>query len=546
MEQKRMIRSILSILLCIILTACNVNSLNEDDRGLSEDQTLRITETTQISSMDSAKYVDLVSWNVLYNVNEGLMRIGRNNQLVEGMASDVEISPDKKTYKFKIREDAVWNDGKPVTAHDFEYAWKRALDPKTKSEYAYILFPIVGAERYNKGLGTASEVGVNAIDDHTLVVKLRQPQLTFLSLTTQSTYFPQRKDIVEKYKDKYATSPDTLLYNGPFKIQSITPMKVVLTKNETYWDKNTVSLNKVEIHVEKETAKRISMYNSNQVDSAILDSEFVSVYKQTPDYLDMELASSQYLLMNQKKPFFKNENIRRAISLAIDRDEIANKVLKDGSKPAYALVPPPLFSGNKPFRQLAGENIAHQDAAKAQEYFAKGLKELGLTEPPNSITLLSFDDQRKNVAISIKNQLKNVLGIEVKIDLLPRKLKVQRELNGEFDMTLSSWFADYSDPIGFLEIWHSNSKLNYVQFKNSRFDQLITEAKQTSDEKKKTEYMIEAEKLLVGTDQQASIVPLYYESSTFIQRRNVKDFYRHSYGAEYDLKWVYISKKKDK
>jgi len=510
-------------------------------------QILHLTETNQIHSLDSAKYVDIVSWNVLYNVNEGLMRIGPNNRPVNGMAEDVEISEDKKVYTFRIREDAEWHDGKPVTAYDFEYAWKRALNPKTQSEYAYILYPIVGAEEYHKGIGSVNKVGIKSLDSKTLKVTLKQPELSFLSLTTQSTYFPQRKDYVEKYGEAYATKPETMPYNGPFIIESITPQKVILKRNETYWDVNAVSLEQVEVMVEADTPKRISYYNAGQVDVTKIDSEFVYAYTQTKDYLNMELASSQYLLMNQRKSFFQNPNIRRAISLAIDRNEITQSVLKDGSKPAGALIPPALSEGSQPYRKVAGGEFVKYNPELAKEYFQKGLQELGLSRPPQSIVMLAFNDYRRHVAISIQKQLKDNLDLDVKLNAIPREQKVEMELAGQFDMTMSSWFADYADPIGYLEIWTSESKLNYMKFNHPKFDLLIKNAKKSANHQEKTQRLIEAEKILVGTEegQTASLVPLFYETNSFLQKPYVKDLYRHPYGAEYDLKWAYISNKKE-
>jgi oligopeptide transport system substrate-binding protein len=537
------IASVVSLSLSL-LTACSIPWL-ESNEAVPENKILRIMESNQISNLDSAKYVDIVSWNILYNVNEGLMRLGPDNRLVNGMAESVEVSPDKKTYTFKLRDDAEWSDEEPVTAHDFEYAWKRALDPRIKSEYAYILYPIMGAEEYNKGRGSANQVKVKAIDDHTLEVRLKQPEHEFLSLTTQSTYFPQRKDIVEKFGEDYAKSPDKMVYNGPFIIDSVTPTQVRLLKNDRYWDKDTVQLGQVDVQVQADTSKRINFYNSGKADITKIDSEFVYAFKQTTDYTSLELASSQYLLMNQSKPFFKNPNIRRAISLAIDRNEIVDQVLKDGSKPAGALIPPALSVEGQSFRQRAGGEVVGHNPSLAQTYFNKGLRELGLTRPPESIVMLSFNDQRSYVALSIKEQLKAKLGLEIKLNALPRKTKVDHELKGEFDMTMSSWFADYSDPIGFLEIWTANSGLNYMKFNNAAYDRLIKQAKAAASHNQKTSLMIQAEKLLVGTGegQQAALVPLYYETNSFLQKPYVKGLHRHPYGAEYDLKWASVDGK---
>ncbi|SEN56826.1 peptide ABC transporter substrate-binding protein [Lihuaxuella thermophila] len=550
MNQKKW-RALLGIVLSagLLLSGCNsfTPAGSSGESVLSDNQTLRMAESQELISLDSAKAADVASFNILNNVQEGLMRIGKEKKPEYGIAQEVEISPDKKTYTFKLREDAVWSDGKPVTAHDFEYAWKRALDPATKSEYAYILYPIVNAEEYNTGKAKADQVGIKATDNYTLVVKLKEPKINFLSMTTLSVFYPQRKDIVEKFKDQYGMKPDRLVYNGPFTVKEWKPQKVVLVKNEKYWDRNAVSLKQVDVHIVKDAATGINLYNSGQIDTAPLTQAFVDAYKQTPDYVDVELATTTYILFNHEKAFFKNDKIRKAISLAIDRDEIAESIMKDGSKPAGSLIPHSLNGyGNKSFRN--GE-VVKRDVAKAKELFNQGLAELGLSKPPTDITMISYDSTaRKDVALYVKEQLRTTLGLEIKLDAPTWKVHLDKLKTGNFQMGMLSWSADYNDPIGHFEIWQTSNPFNWSKFSNAKYDQLVNQAKKETNQKKQYELLLEAEKILAGTEGegQAGFVPLFYQSKAYVQKPYVKDLYRHAYGAEYSLKWAYIAKAQEK
>ncbi|MBA4493728.1 peptide ABC transporter substrate-binding protein [Paenactinomyces guangxiensis] len=546
-------KAILGVVLSasLVLGGCGGMGLtkggSEGVNSLSENQVLRMSEQKELQTLDSAKASEMISFNVLNNVQEGLMRMGKEKQPEFGIAQDVDISPDKKTYTFKLRDDATWSDGKPVTAMDFEYGWKRALDPKTKSEYAYMLYPIVNAEEYNTGKVSSEKVGVKATNETTLVVKLKQPMINFLSMTTMTTYMPQRADIVAKYKNEYGTKADKVVYNGPFKVTKWTNQEVALTKNDQYWDRNAVTLEKVSIITIKDTATGINLYNSGNIDTALLNQAFVDAYKQTPDYVEVELASTCYILLNQKNEFFKNDKIRKAISLAIDREDII-KVMKDGSKPAGALIPPSINGeGNKSFREN-GEWVK-QDVDKAKKYFAEGLKELGLEKPPTDIEMIGYDaTAKRDVAMAIEEQLRVNLGLDIQLNSPPWKVHLDKLRNGDYDMGMLTWGADYNDPINFFEIWQAKNPMNWSNFNNNRYDQLVEQTRRETDQKKQFKLFTEAEKILAGTEGNgmAGFVPLFYASQAYVQKPYVKDLYRHPYGAQYTLKWAYIGKEKEK
>ncbi len=255
----------------LALTACGGVDQSQGDGGK---QVLNLTEAQEPPGLDSSTTTDQVSFIVLNNVMEGLYRLDKNNEPVEGMAKSVDISKDKLSYTFKLR-DAKWSDGKPVKAQDFEYSWKRALDPKTKSEYAYMLYPVKGAEKFNTKKGKAEDVGVKALDDKTLEVKLEQPVPYFLGLTAFSTFNPLRKDVVEKHGEQYATEPDKMIYNGPFVLSKWNHNKdFQYKKNDNYWEKDVVKLDEINVSIVKDMNQKMNLYSTNKVDFSALGEDY--------------------------------------------------------------------------------------------------------------------------------------------------------------------------------------------------------------------------------------------------------------------------------
>ncbi|SFI87194.1 peptide ABC transporter substrate-binding protein [Thermoflavimicrobium dichotomicum] len=524
----------------LLFTACDVTEALDlkEEGGLSKDQTLEITEARMPTQLDPAKFAEINGGNVLNSVQEGLMRIGKDNRPVLGVAEKYEITEDGKVYTFYIRKDAKWSDGKPVTAHDFEYAWKRMLDPEMKAQMAYALHTIKNAREYNLGQVTADQVGIQALDDKTLKVELEKRDSHFLSVVAMPNFVPLRKDIVEKFNEQYAVNSTSMVYNGPFVMESFTPSKIILKKNPTYWDRGSVSLNQVTIHIMKDTAKEIDLYNSGKLDIARLQN-FNDAYINSPEYVHAETARLNYLIMNHKKEFFRNENIRFALTLAIDRQAIV-KFIKDGSTPAGALVPPSIVVDGKSFRSIAKKDLVTFNRKKAQEYLRKGLAELNLDKPPK-LVLLSPDDERRGAALEIKRQLKENLGLEVLIDTpAPDARKVLKK-NKKFDLLFEGWTADYNDPSSFINIWHSTSEMNEGGFNSPMLDRIIDSSLNQTDETRKMKDWMKAEQLIVQPGKLAVVIPLYYKGSAFLQKKHVKDFYRHPYGVEYSLKWAYIS-----
>jgi oligopeptide transport system substrate-binding protein len=530
--------SLLSLVLAsaMVLTACFGGGTETKNS-----QVLNLVELQEPPNLDSAKTTDVVSFMILGNTMEGLYRLDKDNKPVLGMAAkEPEVSEDKLKWTFTLR-DAKWSDGKPVTAHDFEYAWKRALDPKTASEYAYILYPLKGAEAYNTGKGSADDVGVKALDDKTLEVVLERPIPYFKDLLCFATFLPQRKDIVEKYGDKYALEANTLVYNGPFVLSDWKHnQSFQMKKNPGYWDSGVVKLEEINWQIVKDNATQVNLYNTGKLDFAYLNSEFIDAFKDDPNTFSIYDGSSWYLEMNQTKDFFKNKKIRQAISLAIDKNTYVNSILKNGSIPAGGLVPPFIKASgvddNKKYRDLVKMDPQY-DPNKAKQLWQEGLKELGLSQAP-AIELLGDDTPAAKQSMEfIQEQLRVNLGAKVQITSVPFKERLERGKNQRFDLLISGWGPDYNDPMTFLDLFTSDNSFNRGKYSNPEYDELIKKSKENGDFKQRFEDLKKAEQILI---EDAGIAPLYYRTKIAVKKPFIKDWYWSAIGPEYTLKWASV------
>ncbi len=490
-----------------------------------------IMESTAIGSLDSSKATESITYNLLNQVEEGLMRLGSKDIPVPGLAESYQASSDYQTYTFTIRSSATWTDGKPVTANDFIYAWKEALSPANQYENAYLFFPIHNAQAYHEGNVAADQLGISAPDDHHLVVQLDNPNPNFLSLVTLTPFLPIRQDIKEKFGEDYASTPAQMGYTGPFQLKAVTPKKAVLIKNELYWDKTNVKLPRVEINVEVDPAKQVDLFKSELTGMIKLDPRYLSSF-QSPENLTISKATTDYIEMNEKKPLLQNLQIRKAIQLALNRDEMVT-ALKDGSSIADEIVPPVLkTSGNEAFR--VGITLPFR-LDEAKTHLNQGLQELGMTQP-GELTLLTYNDQHSVIlAKQVKQQLQ-AIGLGVVIKQYNPGEKSKLESTGEYDFSIAEWSADYHDPASFLTLWRSGVPENISGFQNPTYDAFLDQAKNEVDPVKQIELYKQAEKYLIAD--QAVIMPLIYLGDYRLQKAYVRQVLYHPFGAEYTLKWA--------
>lgn len=538
---------LLSILLVLsaFLTACGGGNDNNGDTagtdGGKNEQVLNLLESSEIPSLDTTLGTDSVSFNVMNNVFEGLYRLGEDDEPVLGMASEEpQVSEDGKTYTFKLR-DAKWSNGEPVTAQDFEYAWKKALNPDNASEYAYIMFDIKNAEKVNNGELPVEEAGIKAIDDKTLQVELETIVPYFKSLLTFATFLPQNQAYVKEQGDQYGLEAANTIYNGPFVLSEWKhEQSFQMKKNPEYWEADVVKLEEINFNIVKDTSTRVNLYETNETDVAVLSEQYVDSYKDDPNFNTRLRTSTFFLRLNQNNEVLANKNARKAFDAAWDKEGVVQVLLNDGSIPAYYLVPDDFVTGpnGDDFRDTNGQ-LGEYNPEKAAELWKTAKEELGIETA--SLELLNYDSENsRKIGEYLKEQLEGTLeGLTITISQQPFKQKLEVEQRGDYDFSFAGWGPDYPDPMTFLDMFVTGSSYNQTGFSNEKYDQLINDAQTTllDDPEKRWEALLEAERILL---EEQAISPMFQDGSAYLQREYVKNLYRHSFGADYSYKWTYI------
>lgn len=497
--------------------------------GGSKSITLNLGDT--IRDLNSVTTTDSVSGaDILLNVMEGLYRLDADLKPEPAQAESVEISGDKLTYTFTLRDGIKWSDGSPVTSQDFKYAWLRAMHPDTAGQYSYILTTFIkGGAEFNAGDGSAGDVAIETPDDKTLEATLVSPSPFWLGLTAFQTYSPQKQSFVEEQGDKYAQSADALLYNGPYTLTDFRPTQgVSFVKNDQYWDKGNVAIEQIDAKIVKERDTAVNLHESGQLDITEISGEYVDEFRDSPDFQAQTNFAVFYLVGNYELPFFQNENIRRAFQLGFDRKSMTREILNDGSEPALGYVPSGIAGpGDQTFREAVGPTMPDFDAQEARRLFEKGTQELG--ENP-TIELLAYDTESgRDIATFLQSQFEENLGAKIDVKVQPFDRKLELESNGEFQLSWQGWIADYNDPMTFMDLWLSDSPFNTQKYSSERYDELVGGAQTETDFGKRMDMLLEAEKVLVEED--AACAPMFYEGQVRLVDPSIKNFVYYRSGG---------------
>lgn len=512
------------------------------DKGSDKktEQVLNLSAGQEITTLDSTGLIDNPTIGLLNNVMEGLYRLGKDNKPIPGIAKSHELSSDGKTYTFELREDAKWSDGSPVTANDFEFAWKKALSAETMSPFSFFFDDIVNGREIRAKKAEVSTLGIKVLSDHKLEVVLSKPVPYFLDLLTTPVFYPQNKAFVEKQGSKYGLEANTVLFSGPFLIESWKHEEGwVLKKNPNYWGTKDVQLETINFKVVKDVGTRMNLYEAGQIDVTALSSEYVEQYKNSKEYITNLDPGMRYIDFNHTNKYLKNKNIRLALVSAWNKQDMVNIVLNDGSIPANYVVPKGFVFGpdGKDFRdKYDGFNKVTLDQAK--ELWAKGLEELG--EKAISLELLNYEgDLSKTIGQYIKNQLeKNLPGLTVTINQQPQKQKLALMDNLKYEFVSSGWGPDYPDPLTFLENYTSDSPYNWSGYNNPKYDELINKAKNNTDLAERWKDLQEAERLLFEED--VVLMPMYQEGRALLIKEKLKGYVTHPFGVYVSYMWAHI------
>ncbi|NGX76617.1 peptide ABC transporter substrate-binding protein [Staphylococcus sciuri] len=525
----------------LILSACSSGGGSKR----KSDETLDLQINGDVPTMDSAMATDGLSFDMFFQTMEGLYTLDKDDKAIPAVAKgDPKITNDGKKWTIKLRDDAKWSNGDPVTAHDFVFAWRKVVDPDTASEYAYILYDIKNAEEINSGDKKPEELGVKAVDDHTLEFELTKSLPYYKELLSFGTFMPQNEKFVKKQGDKYGTTVKTTLYNGPFKMTDWkTDDKVTLEKNDDYWDKDKVKLNKVNYKVVKEASTAVNLYETNKLDIVDLPAEQVKKYKDDKAFnTELDTVTYYFKLNEDTVPEFKNEDFRLAFAKAIDKEAYVKNNLNNGSIPTDNFVPKDFVKDSKGKEYQDGvKNTNQYNVKEAKEHYEKAKKALG--KDKFTIELMTYDkDTAKRDAEYFKEQLeKNLDGVTIKIKQQPFKQKLDLVSKGEYEMSLENWIPDYPDPMTFLELYVTDGSHNNTGWSNKEYDSIIKAADSSlaSNPDKRLSELQRAEGMLLN---EAGIVPLYQVGVAQLQKPNVKNVVNHQFGGVSTLKEAYIEK----
>lgn len=538
---KKLLSLAVAMSLTFSLVACGGGSKTSGNNGSGSEAsetsggTLKVQFDVEVASMDPQIATDGTSFEAIAAITEGLYSVDADGNPILAIAESAEKSEDGLTYKFKLK-DAKWSNGTAVTANDFVFAWRRLADPKTASEYAFMvsIAGLKNADVVLAGEKGVEELGVKAEDDKTLVVELSHPVTFFESLMTFPSFFPVNEEFFKQAGDNFGTSPDTILANGPFKVASYEPAAttIELVKNDQYWDAASVKLDGIQFQVIKEAQQTMLSYQNGDLDVATLAGEQVEQFKNDPEFNNVAAGYLWYLSPNQKVKGLENVNLRKAIALSFDKEAIVNNILKDGSIVADFAVPKLLATGpdGKDFREGI-EPYLSTDKEKAKEYFEKAKKELG-QEAFSYKMVVEDTESAQNVAQFIQAQVQeNLPGVTIELEVMPKKNRVERMQAGDYELGLTRWGPDYADPMTYLDMWTTDSPNNYGLWSNAEYDKIIESAKNgelSLDPEARWTALKDAEKMVMD---EAVILPIYQKGNAVMIKSNVSGIEHHSVGV---------------
>ncbi len=558
---KSLLALALTIIMCVSLAACSTPGSKEEPKASeaassssstekkeeapasseaasAQPKILRYSLQAEPPSLDQQLSNSIPEATVDYHIFEGLMR-NHVGDVIPGIAEKYEISPDGKTYTFYLR-DAKWSDGVPIRAQDFEYGLKRLADPATASPYSFLITSlIVNAGDINTGKMPVDQLGVKAIDDKTLEIVLNNPTGYFLSMLSMPQFCPTRQDLVEKFGKDFAAEAANNAYSGPFMVKEwLHNDRIILAKNPNFWNADKIKLDEVHILTVLDAMTALAMFEQGDLDMVNIPPEVLENYKDKAIYYFDGANDFIKINMDGSNPL-KDKDLRLAINYAINREDLVlltTKGLYDAN-PRYVL---PQVNGVK---NSYGEEYPYEafpkagDTDKAKEHLAKAMASLGVSDASQiELELLTADTDRTRMeAEVIQRQVQTALGIKLNIRQVPYKQRLQMETDKDFQMVVTGWAPDYSDPMTYLELWPTGSPYNHGSYSNAAYDGYINEALSEPDPKKRMDALFNAEKTLL---EDGGIAPIKLRRMAMLLNPKLKGFETYFVGLNYDYMYA--------
>ncbi|MDX7987439.1 oligopeptide ABC transporter substrate-binding protein OppA [Xenorhabdus sp. 12] len=481
---------------------------------LAEKQEIVRNNGSEPASLDVHKVESDTELNIISDFFDGLVYLDQKSEIRPRLATSWETS-DNQNWVFHLRKGAKWSDGSPITAHDVVFSWRRLIDPATGAAYGnyFVNASVVNADDVLQGKKKPEELGVKALDDFTLEVKLDKPVGDFLLMLTHPSTVPVSENAVKKYGDKWIR-PENFVSSGAFKLSEwVINERVVGVRNPQYWDDKNTVINKVTYLALVSDKSDLNRYLAGEIDITLtipLDS-FAALKKKYPDQVNISpKLSTYYYEINTKKPPFNDVRVRQALNLAIDREVIADKVLGQGQKAAYTLLPP--IIGGFSFQQPEHASwTQEQRIAKAKEL----LNDAGFNKnnPLKFNLLYNTMESHKKLAIAISSMWKKNLDVDATLQNQEWKVLLDNKYQGNYEIARYGWIADYNSPMTFFNIFTTGHTQNSSLYSNKKFDELVADAGKTNN---KSSY----QQALDIVTHDAPIIPIY----SYVNAKMVKPY----------------------
>lgn len=512
--------SAINLSFILLITGCQNNSTSGSKTEL------RVSTESDIQTLDPRLARDLTTIRALSSVYEGLFRSNEHGGYDLAAAEQFEISPDKKTYTFTIRP-AVWSDGSPVTAQDFEQTWKSTLSPHFPAPNAYQLYSVKGAKEAKEGKGSIEQVGITAPDQRTLIVELNDPVPYFIELLTLPFFYPVHEK-VRSHEGQLQSESRNFAFNGPFALDHWAQHnEFVLKKNPYYWDKDSVQLQKISF-IELDNTTMLNMFRQKQLDWAgsamsTIPTDALPSLKES-GLLEVAPAPGVYMVrVNVESVPFNNKKMRRAFAYALNRKDLIDHVLMGNQIPAMGFVPSQLFVNTPYYKEKSF--FKDDNVKKARKLFKQALAELNMSKEDLPVIELCYtsNERYNKIAQVVQQQWKNAFGIEVQLHACESKSYLEKIRNHSYQIGLGSWFGDFMDPITFLDVYkYKDNGTNNTQWENPKYIALLDNSFQASDEQARAQMLYNAEKILMVD---MPIIPLFYSTYNYLRAPELKNVY---------------------
>ena len=530
----------------VLLTAATAGGMLAGCGSKTDTDTFRFASELDIQGMDSTVVDDGMSFNAIHAITDGLTAVNEKGKTAPAIAKSWDVSDDGKTYTFHLR-DAKWSNGDKVTANDFVYSWRKII--KDAGNYAYMLgnggasvknadaLMELGANATDEQMAT---LGVTAKDDKTLVVELENKVPYFTDLMAFPCYFPQNQKFVEKCGKNYGTKPEYTLSNGAYKMTKwVKGNKATFTKNDKYYDAKTVATKNLEMYLVQDPKTAAQNFDNGKVDYATINSTLVDKYKDKDTFTTFNEGYLFYLQLNFKNNTVANKNVREALAYAINRKDLCENVLKDGSMAATGFVPSQLSTSpaGRDFRDDADKYVSY-DQKKAQQYLDAAKKELGTDTITIDLLYGTDESPMDTMAEYLQGSFTKLKGLKVNMVATVKKDRIyNREEHGTYEIACTRWGPDYADPTTYLNLFLTGNSNNFGKYSNAKVDSLMKQVQTESDVNKRWDLMTQLEKTALDD---LAYIPVFEKGAAALKAKNVKGLVHSAVGVPYTFKYVTI------